>query len=127
MMRIWMVALCTPLMLASCGGNGDGPAEPGPGSGDTSTLADGEQLFLENCAVCHGQDLMGTATGPPFLDDIYEPGHHPDEAFYSAAANGVAAHHWDFGDMPPVPGVTEEDVAKIIDYVREQQRAAGIE
>lgn len=36
------------------------------------------------------------------------------------------AHHWRFGDMPPVPGVTPDDVAHITAYVRMHQRRAGI-
>jgi hypothetical protein len=33
---------------------------------------------------------------------------------------------WKFGDMPPVPGVTPDDVAHITAYVRMHQRKAGI-
>ena len=39
---------------------------------------------------------------------------------------GARAHHWKFGDMAPVPGVTPDDVAHITAYVREQQRRVGI-
>jgi hypothetical protein len=57
---------------------------------------------------------------------IYEPGHHGDESFQRAAAQGVRAHHWRFGNMPPVEGVTRSDVKMIISYVRDLQRATGI-
>ena len=57
---------------------------------------------------------------------IYEPSHHGDEAFQRAAAVGVRGHHWPFGDMPPVEGVTRGDVTMIIAYIRELQRANGI-
>ena len=40
---------------------------------------------------------------------------------------GVIAHHWTFGDMPPVEGLSDEQVAAIVDWIRERQRAAGIE
>ena len=46
--------------------------------------------------------------------------------FANAVRNGVVAHHWQFGDMPPVPGVSDADIEAIICYVRELQRAAGI-
>jgi len=36
------------------------------------------------------------------------------------------SHHWQFGHMPPVPGLSQKDVAKIIAFVRELQRANGI-
>lgn len=86
----------------------------------------GEQLFAENCAACHGSAADGTNSGPPLVHKLYEPGHHPDFAFYRAASNGVIAHHWDFGDMPPVAGLSEDEVAQIIAYVRELQREGGI-
>ncbi|MEE9388504.1 MAG: cytochrome c, partial [Paracoccaceae bacterium] len=36
-------------------------------------------------------------------------------------------HHWRFGSMPPVEGLTDGDVAMVVDYVRTLQRANGIE
>ena len=48
-------------------------------------------------------------------------------AFVLAARNGVRAHHWPFGDMPPVgQPLTDGELAAIIAYVRELQRANGI-
>lgn len=48
-------------------------------------------------------------------------------AFQMAVAQGVRAHHWPFGDMPPQAGLTREDVGNIVAYVRALQRANGIE
>ena len=87
---------------------------------------DGEGLFKANCSVCHGIQADGTTQGPPLVHIYYEPGHHGDFAFYSAAQNGVPIHHWQFGDMPPVDTVSTEDMDKIICYVRTLQRSAGI-
>ena len=87
----------------------------------------GRKNFAENCAACHGQNAAGMAgTAPPLVHIIYEPGHHGDESFQRAVAFGVPAHHWRFGDMPPVEGLKRSDVAAIIAYVRELQRANGI-
>ena len=47
-------------------------------------------------------------------------------AFQMAVANGVRAHHWRFGNMPAVEGVTQSDVDKIVAYVRALQRENGI-
>ncbi|PSJ44967.1 c-type cytochrome [Zobellella taiwanensis] len=88
--------------------------------------AQGQATYGEYCASCHGADLRGTPKGPPFIHKVYEPSHHGDEAFYRAAANGVRAHHWRFGDMPPVEGISRDEVSDIIGYVREQQRQNGI-
>jgi mono/diheme cytochrome c family protein len=115
-----------------------------PGGGDTSstkpglTVAvtepetysalarDGKILFDQNCAACHGTNASGSDTGPPLVHDIYNPGHHADDAFVLAARNGTRAHHWPYGDMPPVEGVNEAQVRAIATYVRELQAANGI-
>jgi mono/diheme cytochrome c family protein len=86
----------------------------------------GEQLFDRNCAGCHGLKARGTDKGPPLAHRVYEPSHHSDQAFYLAARNGVAAHHWRFGNMPAQPQVSEADVAAIVGYVRWVQREAGV-
>lgn len=87
----------------------------------------GEALFKANCAACHGLSAAGTKLGPPLVHDIYNPGHHSDQAFYLAAAVGVRAHHWNYGDMPAQPQVSRDEVERIVRYVRELQEANGIE
>lgn len=87
----------------------------------------GQQVFAANCASCHGTDAEGRAgIAPPLVHNIYEPSHHGDVAFVLAARNGVRAHHWPFGNMAPVPGLTDTDLAGIISFVREVQDANGI-
>lgn len=87
----------------------------------------GRDLFQANCAACHGDNAGGReGFGPPLVHKIYEPNHHGDGAFLMAAFQGVRAHHWPFGDMPPVPAVTNADVEKIVAYVRTLQKANGI-
>ena len=92
----------------------------------SDTAQAGEQMFNANCALCHGPNASGTNLGPPLVHQIYEPGHHQDFTIQSAVRNGVPAHHWQFGNMPPVPTVSDEDVPNIICYIRELQRANGI-
>lgn len=87
----------------------------------------GKVAFEAKCAVCHGVNAAGQdGVAPPLVHKIYEPSHHGDAAFLLAAKNGVRAHHWRFGNMPPVEGVTEGDVKMIVTYVRALQRANGI-
>lgn len=87
----------------------------------------GKRYFDENCAACHGKNAAGnTGNAPPLVHIIYEPSHHGDVAFYRAVTNGVRAHHWKFGNMPPIENLTEIQVSYIIAYVRELQRANGI-
>ena len=86
----------------------------------------GAQLFDAHCASCHGTHAAGTDRGPPLLHAVYEPGHHPNAAFQRAVSQGVLSHHWTFGNMPPVPGVSQSEVTRIVAYVRELQRANDI-
>lgn len=89
--------------------------------------AKGRANFAANCAQCHGENAAGSDKGPPLVHDIYNPGHHADAAFYFAARRGVSQHHWRYGNMPPQPQVSDEEISEIIRYVRELQAANGIE
>ena len=92
----------------------------------TALAMTGRGYFDEKCSTCHGKLAAGTEQGPPFINAIYNPGHHPDEAFMRAPRTGVRAHHWNFGDMPPVEDVTDAQLRAIVAYVRELQQANGI-
>lgn len=88
----------------------------------------GKSIYDAKCASCHGLNGAGQdKVAPPLIHRIYEPSHHGDEAFQMAAKAGVRAHHWRFGNMPPVKGLTRGDVAMIVAYIREVQRANGIQ
>ena len=99
---------------------------PQPSAGLMPNPAQGKRLFEQHCASCHGMGLNGSDKGPPFLHPVYEPSHHGDASFQAAVRYGSRAHHWKFGDMCPVPGVSADDVAHITAYVRQQQQRAGI-
>lgn len=87
----------------------------------------GQRAFDVKCATCHGLNGSGVeGFGPPLVHVIYEPSHHGDMAFVMAVQRGVQSHHWRFGNMPPQPGLTQADVIAITTYVRELQRANGI-
>lgn len=108
-------------------GPGDAIAEVKVPSSFSDQAMLGKTAFEAKCADCHGQNAAGrNGKAPPLVHKIYEPSHHSDMAFILAAKNGVRAHHWRFGDMPPVEGLTQGDVKSIIHYVRELQRENGI-
>ncbi|MBI5237214.1 MAG: cytochrome c [Deltaproteobacteria bacterium] len=94
--------------------------------GGEAVVKHGETLFNGNCSKCHGLKGAGTDKGPPLVHKIYEPNHHADISFHWAAERGVRAHHWGFGDMPPVQGVSKDEVSAIIKYIRGLQKEAGI-
>lgn len=111
------VAVTAFLVLAACGSDGEGGA---------TDAAAGQEAFETYCITCHGPQGQGTDQGPPLVHIVYEPSHHSDESFRSAVANGVTPHHWEFGPMPPVPGISEAETEAVITYIRELQREAGI-
>lgn len=117
---------------------GGDPARPvSPGKGALAQIdlpatlsqnaAIGKTAYDAKCATCHGDNAAGQdGVAPPLVHIIYEPSHHADESFQRAVSAGVRAHHWTFGDMPPVEGLTRGDVTMIVAYVRELQRENGI-
>ena len=134
------------ILVAGVVGYAMWPAAPQTADSDTATsmedgvLADvllpeslsqnaqiGQLGFEAKCAACHGLNAAGQdGVAPPLVHIIYEPSHHGDEAFQRAAELGVRGHHWPFGNMSPIEGVTRGDVTMIIAYIRELQRANGI-
>ena len=92
----------------------------------TPLLNLGKMNYEAYCASCHGKTARGTDKGPTFISKVYHPGHHSDGAFYLAAKRGARAHHWKFGDMPPVPEVNDSQLEYIVNYVRAVQRANGL-
>ncbi len=110
-----------------------GPAGPSPIIGLPESPAVpfqyglGLQKFRENCSGCHGDWAQGTEeNGPPLIHPYYEPSHHNDDAFHRAVQSGTKAHHWKFGDMPPVEGINRKEAGQIIQFLRWWQRENGI-
>ena len=122
----WVLLL--PAFLIAFGLSGCGGSDTDSGAtGSESSLERGTQVYAETCASCHGDDLRGTDKGPSHLSIVYEPNHHPDESFRNAIANGAPQHHWSFGDMPAVGGLSDGDVEAVIAFVRAEQERQGLE
>ncbi len=122
---VWVVVAVT-VVIGTLVGLGLAEEGPAPTERDPAAVVAGEELFGTTCAVCHGPDLRGSQTGPPLLVPTYAPNHHGDEAFQRAVAFGVPSHHWGFGDMAPIEGLSRDDVSQIVAYVRTMQEAEGI-
>ncbi len=124
-----VAGMATILLLAACERQekaATAEKKPLPPAGFVADAGVGERLFRAHCARCHGPGAMGSDQGPPLVHSVYRPAHHADLAFYWAVKDGVRQHHWHFGDMPAIKGLSAEDVANIIAYVRAEQRKNGI-
>ncbi len=89
----------------------------------TDAMPEAAALFAQRCALCPGRAGGGTKSGPPLVHPLYEPNHHADGAFTQAVRQGVRAHHWAYGDMPPIEGVSDRELGRIISHVRALQTA----
>ena len=92
----------------------------------SQTAISGQQAFEENCARCHGKTAGGSDKGPPLVHNLYNTGHHADQSFVFAIKRGARQHHWGFGSMPARPKVSDDDIPRIIRFVRELQSANGV-
>ena len=97
--------------------------DPGPVPAEHTA---GERVFEASCAQCHGRHAAGGDAGPPLVHAYYRPDHHADAAFLRAIRFGVQPHHWSYGSMPPVEGITGPQAEQVIGYVRWLQRQAGM-
>lgn len=110
------------------------------GTGQAEQLAEGRQLYLDNCAACHGEALegqpdwrtrlpSGRMPAPPH-DETGHTWHHSDEQLFRITRDGVAAivggnYESDmpgFGDF-----LTNDEIRAILDYIKstwpERERA----
>src|SRR5690625_6387736 len=68
-MKKWLMTVVfgSMLVLGACGGGGDNGASNnaanGNNSGNSVDASEAEEVYKENCASCHGEDLEG-ASGP---------------------------------------------------------------
>lgn len=109
------------MFLAACGSDDATTAT------DATSMSTGETVYSQNCASCHGVDLEGTDKGPSQLSVVYEPNHHSDDSYRSAIANGVPQHHWPFGNMPPIEGLSADEVEAVIGFIRSEQEQRGFQ
>ncbi|MEE8389552.1 MAG: c-type cytochrome [Anaerolineae bacterium] len=94
-------------------------AEPAPAGTPAPVVAgdpaQGEQVFVTTCAVCHGPDASGSELGPPLIRaDVAAK---DDDFFRDTIANGRPGT-----SMPPWSGVlSPQDIEDIIAFLRSKQ------
>jgi len=82
-----------------------------PYQGDSSVFPEGESLYREHCAACHGDDLTG-GIGPG-LEDL----DMPDADLYQILYNGIPE-----GGMPAFSAVGSDKVWKMVNFLKYQKR-----
>ena len=82
-----------------------------PFEGNAGAMKEGEKLFDERCADCHGSDAMGGA-GPDLTDDKWFYGGSDGDLFATVSGGRK-------GGMPSWKGqLTDDEIWKVIAYVR---------
>ncbi len=79
---------------------------------DADTLAKGEQIFLENCAACHGEDGSGQLLGSADFTDLRLMDNLAPRDLYLTITQGR-------GSMPSWQSrLSQDDRWAVIDYIR---------
>ncbi len=101
---------------------------------DRRLLALGQQVYMAQCAACHGQKLEGQPNwrerglagrlpAPPH-DASGHTWHHPDELLFRITRNGVAkaAGLKDYDSaMPAYEGVlSDDDIVAVLSWIKSQ-------
>jgi mono/diheme cytochrome c family protein len=137
---VWVAILIltiSAVLLAACGGNGDGggnaaprerqapPAEyanaTNPFEGDQTAVQEGQALYASNCATCHGDDGAGAGPAGASLDP------RPADLRQTARETDPAYEHWVISEggtaaglssaMPAFRGaLSDDDIWKIVAY-----------
>lgn len=126
MRRTALLLLVLALFVAACGDGGDGDVAPDD-LGANGDAANGETLYLNTCAACHGADALGIEglgkqlAGSDFVASTSEAD------LYTLIVEGRASDHPDNITgvaMPPKggnPSLSDESVADIIAYLKSLQ------
>lgn len=108
-LMLFVAILVTMLVLAACGGDDNSASNGGNDSGnggDVVASGEGEEVYKQSCAACHGQNLEGA--NAVALNNLTLS----KEEIVEITLNGKGA-------MPPgLAGGKEEEVA---DYILSRQ------
>ena len=101
-MKMWITGAALAFSLGACAGE------------EVAEMSEGETLYAANCAMCHGDQLLGDGPmaaalpiEPPSL--LLHLGHHPMDQLVQLIRDGVPPA------MPPAP-LTDDQVRLVIDY-----------
>lgn len=116
----WSMALVVTALLAAVA------SACGADINDDVAGGRGGAIYGANCAACHGAALEGTDLGPSLLDPMYASGQLSDDRFRSAVRNGVEETRWEFGPMPAMGGLGDDQIDELLGFVRASQEATSV-
>ena len=100
--KLWAIAVLVAALLNACGGGG------------VPEDATGEEIYVQVCARCHGDDLRG-GTGLPLIGEDARSIDKPERYFVQSISAGI-------GRMPSFRGtLSDEQILRVTRYVMEQQ------
>lgn len=126
----WRLAAPAVLFVLGSACGPQGPAEPG--AGDLSaTLALGQRVYAGQCALCHGHDGRGmTGLNPPLTDSERLAG-RPEELARLLLVGSTALPATEQATypnvMPPYTFLSDEEIAAVLTYAREEFAAAELD
>ena len=131
MRKIVVLLFALMLVIAACGGgggDGDGGDAAAPANaGQGGDAANGETVYLNTCASCHGADALGVQGLGKQLADSFFVENNSEEDLYTLIVNGRASDHPDNDTgvaMPPKggnPSLSDESIADVIAYLKSLQ------
>ena len=106
------------------GGRGRGGAPPAAGRGrgrvfDEAAIARAKPVFATQCGFCHGNDARGRAGGPDLARSLVVLA----DTGGKELAGYIRAGRPDRG-MPAFPGLTDQEIADIAEFLHERLEAA---
>ena len=110
------------LLAGACGGS-DESASDTTGPPD---IDEGEQVYADRCAACHGRDFEGSAQAPSQLDPHFAPEVTSDEDYRRAISEGADVAELDYTAMPAL-NLGEQQITDVIAYIRSVQEERGFQ
>lgn len=118
--RMMVGAVLVAAVIAGCG---DDPVTVPTVPGDAVA---GAAVYERSCADCHGAGGIGADDGPALLEARYALPGFDDLSFVTAVVRGVSGDEAEHGGMPRIRGLSEQDLADLLAFVRGLQRDAGL-
>jgi mono/diheme cytochrome c family protein len=115
--------VATVVVLMTVAGCGDDPVSVPSVPGD---VAAGAAVYERSCAGCHDAGAAGDGGGVSLVDARFALPGFDDVAFVTAIVRGVSADGSEHGGMPRIRGLSEQDLADLLAFVRGLQRSAGL-